>query len=157
MRFFSLRAVMGNALGLGLLAAAGTASGSQIIDFPSSFIRDILTALSTRISSPTPVGYMITFFSLPSVGVGAVPGSEAFSFLPASGNIYYGGSFVPCVVDSVSTDYCWPTDNAAGPVVVAANNAPIPEPSGIAVLAIAVAAVAFAVARWRSRQDAAPR
>jgi hypothetical protein len=154
MRLPSMRSMIGNLTGLAVLGMGGAAFGNQIIALPSSIFE--LVTLSGSNASPANVfGWLI---SLPSLSTGSSGVAEsAFAQLPTGGSVYDGGSYIPCAIDTVSTDQCWPTVHGAASVVITANNPSIPEPSSVAVLAIAVAAIAFAVARWRSQRDATAR
>ncbi len=155
MRLPSVRAVVGNVAGLGVLGAAGGAFGNPIITLPSS-----LLALVT-LSGSNFAGWLVTLSTFvpgtPLSRINILP-SSVFDLLPAT------HGYIPCVVDTVSSDVCWPSvSSAVQAVVITAQNSqhtgslPIPEPNGIALLAIAVAAIAFALARWRSRPGSAPR
>lgn len=167
MRLPSLRSLTGNLLGLALLGAAGAAFAGQIIQLPSGFVPLISQVVSTGsfVSAPGSgssaqmqnifgwvLGISGNVFSSGSSSTAFPSAQQMFSALPSGYSYLNGGQYVPCVPDTASTVYCWSSPNATGPVVVPDAPSGVPEPSGFSLFVTAVAAIAFAIGRWRTRR-----
>ena len=149
MRLPSMRAVAGNLLGLAVLGSAGVALGNEILLLPSGFFPPASSG-SSAVSDVFGWLLSVSGSSLPVVS--GLTATQVFSLLPSGTSIIDGGQYVPCVADTVSTVYCWASPYVSAPELIAANPLGVPEPGGLALFVTAVAAIVFAVSRWRGRR-----
>lgn len=155
MRLPSMRAVVGNLLGLAVLGSAGVALGNEILLLPSGFFPPASSG-SSAVSDV--FGWLLSVSGYLYVSGSSLPvfsgltATQAFGLLPSGTSIIDGGQYVPCVADTVSTVYCWASPYVSAPELIAANPLGVPEPGGFALFVTAVAAIVFAVSRWRGRR-----